>query len=234
MKILEILKNVRKIKREHLSLHPEGYTLTKNLLVYLIILNGILYFLEINDTIYICFNIFCIGLFLVVLYFFRNPERMVFPDENAIYAPADGKIVVIEQTIEHEYFNEPRMQISIFMSPLDVHVNRVPVSGKIKYFKYHEGNYTVAWHPKSSILNERTSVVLQTSTGQEVLLRQIAGALARRIICYAKEGSSMQQGQDLGFIKFGSRVDILLPLNSKIKVNIGEHVRGNETVIANI
>jgi phosphatidylserine decarboxylase len=234
MSIQEIVKNIKKIKREHFCLHREGYDLTLNLLIYLIILNGILYFLAINDTIYTCFNIFSVGLFLIVLYFFRNPERTVFPDENAIYAPADGKIVVIEQMIEREYFNEQRIQISIFMSPLNVHVNRVPVSGKVMYFKYHEGNYKVAWHPKSSILNERTSVVLKNSNGQELLLRQIAGAMARRIVCYAKEGNSMQQGQDLGFIKFGSRVDILLPLNSKIKVNIGDHVRGNKTVIASI
>jgi phosphatidylserine decarboxylase len=234
MQIKEILKNIRKIKREYLSLHREGKSVIRNILVYLIIINGILYFTSINESIYNCLIIFSIGLFLIVLYFFRNPERLIFPDENAIYAPADGKIVVIEQTVEGEYFNEPRIQVSIFMSPLNVHVNRVPVSGQVKYFKYHEGNYKVAWHPKSSTCNERTSVVLKTNNGNEVLLRQIAGALARRIVCYAKEGNSMVQGQDLGFIKFGSRVDLLLPLNSKIKVNIGEHVLGNKTVIATI
>jgi phosphatidylserine decarboxylase len=234
MQIKMIAKNIKKIKREHLSLHHEGYSIIKSLLVYLIIINGILYFLSINENIYTCLNIVSIGLFIMVLYFFRNPERIVFPDDNTIYAPADGKVVVIEQTVEGEYFKEPRIQVSIFMSPLNVHVNRVPVSGQVKYFKYHEGNYTVAWHPKSSSCNERTSVVLQTTNGNEVLLRQIAGAVARRIICYAKEGNSMQQGQDLGFIKFGSRVDIMLPLNSKIKVNIGEHVIGNKTVLATI
>ncbi len=234
MRINEILNNIIKIKKEHLSLHREGYSITKNLLVYLIIINGIFYFIAINESVYTCLNVLSIGVFLIVLYFFRNPERTIFPDENVIYAPADGKIVVIEQTVEEEYFKEPRIQVSIFMSPLDVHVNRVPISGEVKYCKYHEGDYKVAWHPKSSSHNERTSVVLQTTDGKEVLLRQIAGAVARRIICYAKEGSSMLQGQDLGFIKFGSRVDIMLPLNSKIRVNIGERVKGNKTVIANI
>jgi phosphatidylserine decarboxylase len=234
MKFLEIIKTISKIKREHLSIHREGYSVIKNILVYLIILNGIFYFLNINEAVYALLNILSIGLFAIVLYFFRNPERIVRPDENAIYAPADGKIVVIEQTNDAEYFKEPRIQVSIFMSPLDVHVNRVPVSGKVKYFKYHEGNYTVAWHPKSSSLNERTSVVLQTHKGEEVLLRQIAGAVARRIVCYAQEGNSFQQGQDLGFIRFGSRVDILLPVSSKIRVNLGERVKGNKTVIAQL
>ena len=222
------------MKRIKLYIHPEGRKLIKNLLIYLIIINGILYFLSINEIVYTLINISSIIIFALVIYFFRNPYREVFQDETILYAPADGKVVVVEQTAENEYFMESKIQISIFMSPLDVHVNRVPVSGQVIYFKYHPGDYLVAWHPKSSINNERTSLVLQTANGIKILLRQIAGAVARRIVCYAKEGSPMIQGDDLGFIKFGSRVDILLPLNSEIKVNIGDRVWGNRTVIAKI
>jgi len=231
---MEIVAAYKKLRREHLSLHREGFSLIRNILVYLLIFNGALYFLSVNDyildVVYILSSLF----FLMVLYFFRNPERIAFPDEDSLYAPADGKVVVIEQTTENEYFNEPRIQVSIFMSPLNVHVNRMPVSGEVKYFKYHAGEYLVAWHPKASTHNERTTVVLQTLKGTQILLRQIAGAVARRIVCYAKEGESFKQGQDFGFIKFGSRVDIFLPLDAKIKVNIGDTVFGNKTVIARL
>lgn len=228
----EIINNIKKIKKEHIALHPEGRTIIKNVLIYTIIVNGLLYFAAINDVLYTMVNIFSVGFVGIVLYFFRNPERAVDQNENAIYAPADGKIVVVEETNEDEYFKKPRLQVSIFMSPLNVHVNRAPVSGEVKYYKYHPGNYLVAWHPKSSILNERTSVVMQANNGSEIMLRQIAGAMARRIVCYAEEGKPFNQGEDLGFIKFGSRVDIFLPLDAKLKVNIGDKVKGNRTVIA--
>ena len=170
--------------------------------------------------------------YLLFLQFFRNPSRNIpLASDELIYAPADGKIVVIEETEENEYFNDKRIQISIFMSPLNVHVNRYPIDGTIEYYQYHEGLYLVAMSPKSSLENERTSTVIK---GKRVtlLVRQIAGAVARRIINYAKVGQSVVQGTDMGFIKFGSRVDIFLPTNAQIAVEIDQMVKGNQTVIA--
>lgn len=171
-------------------------------------------------------------LLVTILQFFRNPSRKVIIDGNTIVAPADGKVVVIEEVTETEYFNDKRIQVSVFMSPINVHVNRFPISGIVKYAKYHPGLFLVAWHPKSSTENERTTVVVQHENGQEVLFRQIAGALARRIVYYCKEGDKATQGSEFGFIKFGSRVDILLPTTAKIKVGLQQKVSGNETVIA--
>jgi len=172
--------------------------------------------------------------FLLILQFFRNPDRQILQsDDSLIYTPADGKVVVIEETTETEYFNDQRIQVSIFMSPTNVHVNRNPMSGIINYFKYHPGKYLVAWHPKSSTENERTTLVIGNNKG-EILLRQIAGALARRIVYYIDEGDQVEQGQDFGFIKFGSRVDVFLPLDADIKVNIDDKVKGNRTVIAEL
>ena len=172
------------------------------------------------------------GFFFFVLQFFRNPDRTIAePDENAVFSPADGKVVVIEEVTDPEILTDKRMQISIFMSPTDVHANRVPMSGIIKYFKYHAGKYLVAWHPKSSAENERTTFVLTTKHG-DILIRQIAGAVARRIMSYPMTGSSVQQGDELGFIKFGSRCDILLPLDADVVVKIGDHVKGNVDIIA--
>ena len=173
-----------------------------------------------------------IGAYFFLLYFFRAPNRPL-PEEDPrlIYAPADGKVVVIEETTETEVFGERRLQVSIFMSPLNVHSNRNPVSGKVAYYRYHPGKYLVAWHPKSSTENERTTIVLDT--GQErVLFRQIAGAMARRIVAYLKEGQEVRQGAEMGFIKFGSRVDLLLPTDCRVQVGIGESVRSGQTVIA--
>ena len=170
----------------------------------------------------------------MVLQFFRNPKReILLPDDNIIYAPADGKIVVIEETQESEYFNDKRMQVSIFMSPTNVHVNRNPISGTINYFKYHPGRYMVAWNPKSSTENERTTVVIDNGD-VEILLRQIAGFMAKRIVNYVDEGSIVKQGTDMGFIKFGSRVDLFLPLDTKLEVVMGQKVTGNRTVIARV
>lgn len=172
--------------------------------------------------------------FLLVLQFFRDPKREIQEmDNQLIYAPADGRVVVIEETEEPEYFKDKRIQVSIFMSPTNVHINRNPVSGKVNYFKYHPGKYLVAWHPKSSTENERTTVVIDNGE-EEILLRQIAGAMAKRIKTYLQVGEEVVQGDDMGFIKFGSRVDVLLPLDAKIKVEVGQKVKGNKTVIAQL
>ena len=169
---------------------------------------------------------------LLVLQFFRNPNRKINPDDNIVTAPVDGKVVVIEEVFEDEYFKEKRVQVSIFMSPINVHVTRYAISGKIKYSKYHPGKYLVAWHPKASTENERTTVVIESSQFGEILYRQIAGALARRIVNYAEEGMQVRQGDDAGFIKFGSRVDIFFPLGTKIEVKLQQNAVGNHTIIA--
>jgi phosphatidylserine decarboxylase len=169
-----------------------------------------------------------------MLFFFRLPARKLDPDPGLIYAPADGKVVVIEETVESEYFKDTRLQISIFMSPFNMHSNRYPVSGNIKYVNYHPGNYMVAWHPKSSELNERSTIVIETGNGTEILVRQIAGAIARRIVTYAKKDQTVTQGDELGFIKFGSRVDIFLPLGTEIEVPILQQVKANKSIIAKI
>ena len=172
--------------------------------------------------------------FLLILQFFRSPIFSITQNQNQVLAPADGKVVVIEETEETEYLKEKRKQISIFMSPVNVHVNRMPVEGSISYFKYHPGKYLVAWHPKSSTENERTTVVARMKNGTEVLFRQIAGALARRIKCYVSEGQVLEQGEEFGFIKFGSRVDVFLPLDAKILVTVGEKTKGGRTVLAEL
>ncbi len=173
-----------------------------------------------------------IVILVLILQFFRNPKRNVRLDFDEILAPVDGKVVVIEEVEETEYFKDKRRQISIFMSPINVHVTRYPASGEIKYSKYHPGKYLVAWHPKSSTDNERTTVVINTPKFGEILYRQIAGAMARRIVNYAEEGESVQQGADAGFIKFGSRVDLFLPLDCAIAVKLDQHVVGAKTCIA--
>jgi len=173
-------------------------------------------------------------LFILVLQFFRDPNRRTVISDLSVIAPADGKVVVIEETEVKEYFKNGRRQISIFMSPLNVHVTRYPINGEVKYSKYHPGKYLVAWHPKSSEDNERTTVVIENKKAGEIMYRQIAGALARRIVNYAKVGQQVIQGEDAGFIKFGSRIDIFVPLDWKIHVNLNEPVRGGETVIASI
>lgn len=170
--------------------------------------------------------------YLLILQFFRNPVFDIPRNDNQVLAPADGKVVVIEETTEAEYLRDRRKQVSIFMSPVNVHVNRMPVGGVISYFKYHPGKYLVAWHPKSSTENERTTVVAKMKNGTEILFRQIAGALARRIKCYVKEGQPLQQGDEFGFIKFGSRVDVFLPLNARVVVKPGDITKGGRTVIA--
>lgn len=169
---------------------------------------------------------------ILILQFFRNPKRRTIKNDHHIVSPVDGKVVVIEEVYEKEYLKKQCIQLSVFMSPINVHVTRYPASGNITYSKYHPGKYLVAWHPKASEENERTTVVVKNKTFGEVLFRQIAGALAKRIVNYANKGESAKQGEDSGFIKFGSRVDIYIPLDSKIKVKLNDKVRGGESVLA--
>ena len=169
---------------------------------------------------------------LLVLQFFRNPKREVAINDNHIIAPVDGKVVVIEEVFEDEYFKDKRLQVSIFMSPINVHVTRYPVNGKINFSKYHPGKYLVAWHPKASTENERTTVVVENRVFGEILYRQIAGALARRIVNYAETGMQVVQGTDAGFIKFGSRVDLFLPIGTEVNVKLNETAVGGKTIIA--
>jgi phosphatidylserine decarboxylase len=213
-------------------IHREGH---KFLIFNLLILSALGFlayiFIESNAIKYSIIG-FLSFLFLIFLQFFRNPSFAKVTGENLIIAPADGEVVVIEDVTEVEYFKDNRKQISIFMTPLNVHVNRNPVSGTVKYFKYHEGKYLVASHPKSSTENERTTTVIENKQGIEVLFRQVAGALARRICWYVKEGDKVEQSEEMGFIKFGSRIDVYLPTDAKIKVKLGEKTKGGRTVIA--
>ncbi len=219
-----------------MRLHREGNTimLTTGLVLLALNLLAYVYLFPNNSTAIILSSTVSLVLFVLVVQFFRIPTRLLTTGESQVIAPADGKIVVIEETIENEYFKAHRRQVSIFMSPLNVHVNRNPVSGTVRYFKYFPGKYLVAWHPKSSTENERTTVVVQIANGTEVLFRQIAGAVARRIIWYVKEGQSVKQGEEFGFIKFGSRVDVFLPLDAEIKVKIGDITKGGVTVLAEL
>lgn len=216
-------------------IHKEGLVLITLTILLLIGVNGLVYQLApFNADLHWKAGIISGILFLIVLQFFRNPNREIYvADDQVIYAPADGKVVVIEEVYEPEYFEDKRLQVSIFMSPTNVHVNRNPISGTINYFKYHPGKYLVAWHPKSSTENERTTTVIGNGK-TEVLLRQIAGLLAKRIVSYVEEGQEVLQGTELGFIKFGSRVDLFLPLGSKIEVDMNQKVKGNRTIIARI
>ena len=177
-------------------------------------------------------QVLALVLLILILQFFRNPKRVAPKNFNEILAPVDGKVVAIEEVEETEYFKDKRIQVSIFMSPINVHVTRYPASGVITFSKYHPGKYLVAWHPKSSEENERTTVVIRTPKFGEILYRQIAGAMARRIVNYAEEGDSVQQGEDSGFIKFGSRVDLFLPLNSLVTVKLNQKVKGAITCVA--
>ena len=212
--------------------HKEGH---KIILITLFIVVGMLlgadYFIE-NNIIKNLIFATALVLLILILQFFRNPKRHTVQNDNQVIAPVDGKVVVIEEVFEKEYFNEKRLQVSIFMSPLNVHVTRYPISGKILFSKYHPGKYLVAWHPKASEENERTTIVVQNESYGTVLYRQIAGALAKRIMNYAKEGKTAIQGNDAGFIKFGSRVDLFLPLDTKLQLKLNQKVKGGETIVA--
>lgn len=217
-----------------IRIHKEGRKILFGLLMSLAIINIAIRLLSSSEVLLASSVIASVIIYLLILQFFRNPKRYTQVDNTKVIAPADGKIVAIQEIDEQEYFKEKRIQISIFMSPLNVHVNRYPVSGLIKYAKYHPGAYLVAWHPKSSLLNERTTVVVESPEGKEVMYKQIAGAVARRLVMYAKEGTKVLQGTDSGFIKFGSRVDVVLPLDSNILVKVGDKARGGEQILAEI
>ena len=216
-----------------MKFHKEGIPSLLITLVFIALLIGIGHYLF-SEYELINWLIYLLSAFLLltILQFFRNPSRTILIDENKIIAPADGKVVVIEEVMETEYFKDKRKQISIFMSPINVHINRFPIDGLVKYVKYHPGLFLVAWHPKSSTDNERTTIVLEHKNKQQILFRQIAGAMARRIVYYCKENDAAQQGVEFGFIKFGSRVDIFLPLSCKVNVSLNEVTVGGESVIA--
>ena len=212
--------------------HKEGHKIILITFSLIVIIFFLLDYFSIDYKMYI--QLLLIGELILVLQFFRNPKRITSFGDNKVVSPVDGKVVVIEEVYEPEYFKDKRIQVSIFMSPINVHVTRYPVSGEVLFSKYHPGKYLVAWHPKSSTENERTTIVIKNESSVEVLYRQIAGALARRIVNYAKKGSKVNQGEDAGFIKFGSRVDLFLPLNTKINVKLNQKVKGAEDIIANI
>ncbi len=217
-----------------MQLHKEGYRIIAWSFLVIIIIN---YFIHTRYHIFwlnSIFSIISLIAFMLIVYFFRFPSRSVKANPNEVIAPVDGKVVVIEEVFEPEFFKDKRLQMSIFMSPLNVHATRYPISGKVIYSKYYKGKHLVAWHPKSSELNERTTIVVDNPVIGPVLFRQIAGAVARRIENYSKVGDIVEQGADAGFIKFGSRVDIFLPLNTNPEVVIGDKTRGGETVIAEV
>ena len=216
-----------------IRIHKEGYaTIAIVATLVLAIVIALRVFSSPETKVPLIIYIGLLVFFIAIVQFFRNPLRNTQLNSNSVICPADGRVVVVEETTEQEFFKKPMIQVSIFMSPLNVHVNRYPVSGKVLYQKYHPGKYLLAWNPKSSLLNERTSIALENQDGRQLLLHQVAGFLARRIVCYAKEDQAVQQGDELGFIKFGSRVDLYLPLDSDVKVKIGDTVKGGITTIA--
>lgn len=217
-----------------MKIHKEGH---KIILISFLLLTGICFafiylipttFWWITSILLLAATIF----FGLIVSFFRVPKRKIVINDNHILAPSDGKVVVIEEVEEKEYFNTKCTQISIFMSPLNVHCQWYPINGIVKYFKYHPGSYLVAWHPKSSTENERTTIVVEDKMGKQVLFRQIAGAVARRIVFFGKEGDKAQQDKEAGFIKFGSRIDVLIPSSAVIEVGLEQKVQGNQTILA--
>jgi len=218
-----------------MTIHKEGYTSIAICVLFIFVLNAAVHYYA-GDNSVLTFGTYIISafLFIIILQFFRSPKILINQGDLHILCPADGKVVVIEETEETEYFKERRLQVSIFMSPVNVHINRHPISGIVKYFKYHPGKYLMAWNPKSSTLNERTTMVVESNRGVEILFRQIAGALARRIVWYVKEGEEVNQGAEFGFIKFGSRVDVFLPVGTQVNVKLGDTVKGGITVLGEL
>ena len=218
-----------------MTIHKEGRVLLFWMMIILAGLNYLLYYFFPDERVWMNVSIIVsVALYLIVLQFFRNPLFEPPQEEGIVLAPADGKVVVIEEAMEDEYLKEKRKQVSIFMSPINVHVNRSPVKGIVEYFNYHPGKYLVAWHPKSSTENERTSIVIRDSKGTKIMVRQIAGALARRIKWYVSEGTPLEQGGEFGFIKFGSRVDLYLPLDAEILCQLDQVTKGGRTQIAKL
>jgi phosphatidylserine decarboxylase len=218
-----------------MKIHKEGYsTIVIVIVVLATALTAINYFNPVQTAVHYAAYAAAVVFYLFILRFFRDPYRTIEIDNTQIIAPADGKVVVLEETFENEYFKDKRLLVSIFMSPNNVHKNWYPLSGIINYYRHHAGKFLVAWHPKSSELNERTTIVIQPDNREEILVRQIAGAVAQRIVCYADEGLTIDQGEELGFIKFGSRVDIFLPLGTKVLVEKNQKVKGCCDVIAQL
>ena len=210
--------------------HKEGFNI---ILSAFVIVSALIISLDYFEVKYaLSIKVFLIMMLVLILQFFRNPKIKINSNENYILSPVDGKVVIIEEVYEPEYFKDKRLQVSVFMSPINVHVTRYPMSGNIVFSKYHPGAYLVAWHPKSSTKNERTTIVLENENFGKVLYRQIAGALARRIVNYAQVGDCAEQGKDAGFIKFGSRVDLFLPIGAKVDVKLNQVVKGCLTVIS--
>jgi len=215
-----------------MRIHKEGYTTIIIAIAFLTIINVISFKLIPFLLIHVFILLISLVFFYLILHFFRNPERKVLVSNKDIMAPSDGKLVVNEEVFENEFLKEDCVQLSIFMSPLNVHKQWYPVNGKIIYTKNHPGKYLVAWHPKSSTENERSTIVIETENSQKILFRQIAGAVARRICNYAKEGQTVDQNMEAGFIKFGSRIDVFIPKSAKIKVNLNDLIIGGETILA--
>jgi phosphatidylserine decarboxylase len=218
-----------------MTIHKEGYSSIAICVLFIFVLNAVIQF-YFPQAFLVKWIIYILSflLFAIILQFFRSPRTTITSDDKMVLCPADGRVVVIEEAIETEYLKDKRIQISVFMSPINVHINRNPISGVVKYFKYNPGKYLVAWHPKSSTENERTTICVENVKGMPVLFRQIAGALARRIVWYVKEGDVVMQGEQFGFIKFGSRVDVFLPLGSKVKVQLEDVVKGGQTILAEL
>ncbi|MDX2414181.1 MAG: phosphatidylserine decarboxylase family protein [Bacteroidales bacterium] len=215
-----------------MRIHREGYRTLVLVITILVLINAGTN-LVIKPKPY-AVAIIALGSFITFIYFlqfFRSPVRVINSDRRNLLIPADGEVVAMEETLEEEYFKDKRLQISVFMSPLNVHSNRMPVSGTVKYIKYHPGRFLVAWHPKSSLLNERSTLVIESDSGREILLRQIAGAVARRIVTYPKPGDRLEKGEEFGFIKFGSRVDIFLPPDTPVDIEVGDKVKAGIDVI---
>ena len=214
--------------------HKEGYKIILITLVLVIAMSLAADYFIINNYLRSIIMLLAIVMLVLVLQFFRNPKRNINTSEDHVVSPVDGKVVVIEEVFEKEFFNEKRLQVSVFMSPINVHVTRYPVAGQVVFSKYHPGKFLVAWHPKSSEENERTTVVVNSKNFGDVLHRQIAGALARRIVNYAEKGQQVTQGSDSGFIKFGSRVDVFLPIGTKLDVKLNDVVKGGSSILASI
>jgi phosphatidylserine decarboxylase len=218
-----------------MTIHKEGYATLITSAVILVALNWTMdHYFPLDHFIRLAVLVPSLVLFLILLQFFRSPTRKIRRNDKQVLCPADGKVVVVEETDEKEILKDRRIQVSIFMSPFNVHVNRYPVSGQVVYLRYHPGKYLVAWHPKSSEDNERTTVVIENGSKVNILMRQIAGALARRIVYYPRLGYMVKQGEQMGFIKFGSRVDVFLPPDANILVSLGQRVRGGETILAEL
>jgi phosphatidylserine decarboxylase len=215
-----------------MKLHPEGYKIIATTFTVLSVISVGIWYMPVFPLVkYVLYFGFFV-LFAWTVFFFRYPKRKINYGENNILSTADGTVVVIEEVEEKEYFNEKRMMISVFMSPMNVHINWYPFAGEVKYAKYHPGRYFVAYNPKSSEHNERTSIAVTLDENKDVLIRQVAGIMARRVVCYSKKGDKVKQGEEMGMIKFGSRIDFFLPLDVKINVKMGQKVKALETIIA--